>query len=141
MIARKRSRALLKAEADYFGIIPAYALLMWEVTLTRPKTRDIWYNYHLRHRRLAGVDPETGRFWHAMETFEDGKMGGGAAWPIRNAAGEIAQTPEEVDWVEDCDSKFPAERLDDYRAKGWTVDVWIHVEPPPLRFEQEALQF
>lgn len=135
-----RSRALLKVEADYYGIIPPYAVVMWEVTISRPKTKAIWHNYHLRHRRLAGVDPETGRFWHSMETHEDGNFNGGAAWPILNAAGAVARTPGEVDWVKDCAYKFPAERLDDYRAKGWTVDVWIPAaEPAPL--EQLILEF
>jgi hypothetical protein len=125
-----RSRSLLKAETDYFGLFPPHALLMWEVEISRPKTRDRWYDYSRRYRQLYWVD-ENGRDHHPCNVFSDGKLNGGENGPI----------PEPIDWATHCAERFPAEVLDKFRADGWEVTVWIPDadQPEPVKEMQSTI--
>lgn len=108
-----RSRGLLRAEAEYFGLFPPHALLMWEVVYSRPKTEQHWYNYHHKWRQLGWID-DRGRWHTPCQHHEDHKMAGGRDGPF----------PEPIDWAAHLDHMFPPAQLDKLRAEGWTVTIW-----------------
>lgn len=121
------NRRPTRVETSYYKILPAHAVLQWQVRMHR---NDRKYRYDIKHREFLWTDVD-GDLRELEMHIHDGEIRGFGGSPLPAPIGQM--TPGL--WVEYMHVRHPERELEAFRADGWTVEIWT----PPI--EQLAFEF